>query len=353
MNAARTPREPWLAVFLSWNTWGLGQVYAGHVVRGVVLLLAGSGATVGGALWGASPSGNVFAGVSLFVLGLLLGFVAAWDAHRCASRANPPEFETARRQSKDPWLALFLSTLLPGMGHLYLRKWGWAALMGVLLGLSVLAYARVGWGEYALLLVLLLAAIHAYRCAPARHRLSARALAGIALLVLALRSAAWFGPALFVQHVAEPFKITANSMSPTLRAGERFLAWKPGRLAPRHGDVVLFEAPEQVQARLKSAQQNWVSRTVALGGETVEIRDSILYVDGVLETETALGPAERKFEFVGEATPYVVPAGHVFVIGDNTSSSFDSRYFGAISGEAVKGRVTGIFWPLSRMGSVQ
>ena len=139
-------KEPWLAVNLSLLAPGVGQIYAGAKVIGAVILLVWS-AAMGSAAWLAATAALPW----YAPLAILALAVAAWayslpNAHRLARQANTKNMEQKRRSTKDPYLAAFLSRLLPGAGYLYLGRGGIAlgvwmvtialAAVGVLLGLG-------------------------------------------------------------------------------------------------------------------------------------------------------------------------------------------------------------------------
>ena len=86
------------------------------------------------------------------------------------------------------------------------------------------------------------------------------------------------------------------------------------------------------------AGTNYVKRIVAIAGDTVEIRDGVLYVNGEPEQTTkAVGitlPEEGIVEY-----PYVVPEGSFFLVGDNREGSVDSRSFGALPASSIRGKL--------------
>jgi signal peptidase I len=129
--------------------------------------------------------------------------------------------------------------------------------------------------------------------------------------------------------VAEPFAIPSASMAPTLQAGDRVIADKLAYrfVAPRPGDLAVLEAPDgQVLAK----------RIVAVGGQRVEIRDGVLFVDRTPRREPYVDHETVDGFFFG---PAQVPPGSVFVLGDNRGDSEDSRDFGAVPREHLIGRV--------------
>ena len=144
--------------------------------------------------------------------------------------------------------------------------------------------------------------------------------------------------------VAEPFAITTGSMDPTLRAGDSALATKFAyRLAgPERGDVVLFEAPGGAPT---------IKRVVGLPGDTVAVRDGVLFVNGEKTVEGYVDYALTDATFFG---PTDVPEGHVYVMGDNRTQygSEDSRMFGVVATDEIVGEAFFVNWPLDEIGPI-
>lgn len=133
----------------------------------------------------------------------------------------------------------------------------------------------------------------------------------------------------------EPVVVPTASMSPTIEPGEH-LAVRHGLGVgdPVAGDVVLVEAPDG---------ELMVKRVVALGGQRVGIADGRLVVDGEVQSEPYTDVDALDSVYFG---PVTVPAGHVFVLGDNRFGSEDSRVYGSLPLSAVQGTVLGVWWPL-------
>lgn len=91
-----------------------------------------------------------------------------------------------------------------------------------------------------------------------------------------------------------------------------------------------------------------------MGGQTVDLRDGRVYVDGVLQDEpyTRGEPSYPLTPYYGLTIdyPYTVPEGGLWVMGDNRTNSQDSRYFGAIKESSVTGKAIFIYWPLTDVG---
>ena len=94
--------------------------------------------------------------------------------------------------------------------------------------------------------------------------------------------------------------------------------------------------------------EDLIKRVVAVGGETIEIRDNQVFVDGVPIDEPYLYPGTDMPDF----GPVAVPEGDVFVMGDNRNHSKDSRVFGAIPADSIVGKAFVRIWPLGRIGGL-
>jgi signal peptidase I len=156
------------------------------------------------------------------------------------------------------------------------------------------------------------------------------------------------------------FWIPSGSMEETLQIGDRVIVNKLSyRIGdPGRGDVIVFEPEtfehESVATKvsrnllesvgLRTPQSDLIKRVIGLPGETVEIHDNHVYVDGnpIDEPYLADGLVMR------DQGPWEVPASHYFVMGDNRNSSNDSRVFGAIARDRIVGRAFSVVWPPSR-----
>ncbi|MDQ3384423.1 MAG: signal peptidase I [Actinomycetota bacterium] len=151
-----------------------------------------------------------------------------------------------------------------------------------------------------------------------------------------------FAVALVVKtFLIQAFYIPSESMFPTLTEDDRVLVNKLSyRLHDvNRGDLVVFERPP---GEPDSDVKDLIKRVVAVEGETIEERDGALYVDGEPLDEPYLQPGIES----NDLTRVVVPADHVFVMGDNRGASRDSRFFGPIEEDLILGRAFVKVWPL-------
>lgn len=152
---------------------------------------------------------------------------------------------------------------------------------------------------------------------------------------------------LFTRFVMQPYEIPSGSMESTIEVGDRVFSEKVSYAfgEPKQGDIITFEDPSNPDRVL-------IKRVIATGGQTVELIDGTVYVDGVALDEPYTSGKPSNDLYSGLEYPYTVPDGHVWVMGDNRTNSADSRAFGAIPLESVTGHAVLRYWPLDRIGTL-
>jgi signal peptidase I len=164
--------------------------------------------------------------------------------------------------------------------------------------------------------------------------------------------------------LVQPFWIPSESMLPTIEVNDRVmvnkLAYTWGE--PQRGDVVVFRDPREEEeeesipeAVIRSVleavgirtrgRDDLIKRVVGLPGETVEVRDNRVVIDG-----TPLDEPYLEEVFMPDEPQITVGDDQVFVMGDNRNASFDSRRFGPIALEDVVGEAFVTIWPISHFG---
>lgn len=149
--------------------------------------------------------------------------------------------------------------------------------------------------------------------------------------------------------IAEPRYIPSDSMVPTLQVRDRLIVEKVSyRLHPPvTGDIVVFDPPPQLQLQGYAKDQAFIKRVIGQPGQTVKITNGKVYVnDQPLQEPYIAEPPEYRWG------PQTVPAGAVFVMGDNRNNSNDSHVWGFLPTSNIIGRAWLRFWPFDRWGSI-
>ena len=175
---------------------------------------------------------------------------------------------------------------------------------------------------------------------------------------------------LLTSYVVQPYEIPSGSMEDTIEIGDRVLSEKVTSHAsdPQQGDIVTFLAYEDpangdiythesdadatVQERLE--EKVLIKRVIATAGQTVDIADGAVYVDGeqLVESYTD-GAVTTELEGSDIEFPYTVAEGELWVMGDNRTNSKDSRFFGGVPVQSVTGRAVFCYWPTDRIGLLE
>ncbi len=267
---------------------------------------------------------------------------------------------------KDPLVALMLAFLFPGLGQMYsgraLRGIGFLMVHLSFVGAAAafMFHPAMKTNRYFLLpvfffvifevFVIIDAYLFTKRSNPACRRPGIRKVFiplgviffmfvanGNTLLALAMK-----------RYIAPVARVRSNSMRPRLVVGDWFLinkmVYRQG--SPRPGDVVFFDFHLDDRVVVK--------RVIARGGEAVEIKDGDIYIDGRLRDVP--GAADVYYRNGGEfgraGKSVVVPPGYYYVLGDNSETSIDSRYWGFVPSENIIGRAHKIIYPFDRSGAV-
>ncbi len=150
----------------------------------------------------------------------------------------------------------------------------------------------------------------------------------------------------------QSYHIPSESMEETLLKGDflfankfiygakvPFVDWRfPAVRQPKPGDIVIFKWPVD-------GKTDYIKRCVAVEGQTVEVRGKKLFIDGKEQKEDY-----AKYIYGNRARrnygPYVVPKGHIFVLGDNRDNSYDSRFWGPVNMKFLRGKALFIYFSI-------
>lgn len=141
----------------------------------------------------------------------------------------------------------------------------------------------------------------------------------------------------------EVYRVEGASMESTLHTGDRVLVnkWLYLWRMPEKGEVIVFQYP-------KDPSRDFIKRVVAVSGDTVEIREGKVFVNGELLQEVASTLTDRE-----TWAPHLVEPDTVWVLGDNRSNSDDSRYFGSVHRTQIRGMAFYRVWPMTAMTWVE
>jgi signal peptidase I len=172
--------------------------------------------------------------------------------------------------------------------------------------------------------------------------------------------------------VVKPYRIPSGSMEPTLAIGQRVLVDRIGNdfFAPSVGDIVVFHPPAGASDQVCGADHypstevcpkptpqeakstNYIKRVVAGPGDTIAIRNGHVVLNGKLQKEpfanfAGCGGGAPDCNY---PTPFKVPPGYYFMMGDNRDMSDDSRFWGPVPRSWVIGEAFATYWPPDRIG---
>ncbi len=165
----------------------------------------------------------------------------------------------------------------------------------------------------------------------------------------------------------QPFYIPSRSMVPELLVNDRVMVSKVSYWfdEPEQGDVIVFvnpatpigdeSIPEAVVRSVLEAlgirsngTEDLIKRVIAVGGQTIEIKENRIFVDGVALSE----PYLPEGVFMSDMAPRQIGEGELWMMGDNRNESSDSRVFGPVDAESVVGKAVIRIWPVDRLGSL-
>jgi signal peptidase I len=151
--------------------------------------------------------------------------------------------------------------------------------------------------------------------------------------------------ALFIRaNVVQAFKIPSGSMLNTLLIGDHLLVNKFifKIKYPKRGDLIVFKYP-------KDLNKDYIERVVAVGGDKIEIKDKKVYINNDLIKENYVIHNDSRIFHANISPrdnfgPIVIPENSYFVMGDNRDNSFDSRFWGVVDKNLIKGKAFIIYW---------
>jgi signal peptidase I len=267
-------------------------------------------------------------------------------------RPDEPAPPSRRRRI---WLAAVLGLIWPGLGHLYAGApmrglVALAAWLVLIVPLNILARATLDFSKIAVIVgivvaVLLVALVPLDSACTARRRQEeppTRWNRGWIYIVYVVLFALVAQPIAIweINHCwFRKFVIPSEAMMDTLLVGDVVIAdMRKSTLFPvRRGDIVVFRAPPKPEILL-------MKRVIGLPGETVELRDGLLFVDGRSVDEPYVRPDYRERDRKRNVGPVSVSQDHYYVLGDHRNQSADSRFWGFVPRSNLEGRARSIWW---------
>ena len=291
------------------------------------------------------PLAVLFAAVT--IAAFLIGIYALFDAYRTAKKYNTQHNLIPADIKKKPWLAVFLSYILPGIGQFYNKQVlkGLAFIIGaiVLLLIDEVHYLFAVFSIPLYFFVVKDAFESAEKINGTNKKLleqGSKSVRAFVIIMLLLHLLPF--PEIIKAHLIKAYKFPSGSMIPSLLIGDHILIDKISKDFIKRGDIIVFKYPE-------NPNKDFIKRVVGMGGDTIQSKDKIIYINGkplqepyVQYKDSAMRPGS--IEPRDNFGPVIVPRDKYFVMGDNRDHSYDSRYWGYVPRENVKGRVFKIYW---------
>jgi len=255
-------------------------------------------------------------------------------------------------------LAVIWSIILPGLGQIYLGKikrgvvfllgLSLIRILGILYLLSPNTKGFPGFLVIPDLLFYFYIAFDSYRIS---RRIESLASSKRCLAIYIFYIFTVGGLCLYLkENYVQVFKVPAGSMRPTIIESDQIFVDKNSykKSEPKRGDVVVFIGP-------KNRKEKFVKRIVGLPNETIEIKGGAILINGIPVTQPEV---IKKFyyyncgDFAKERQQVKIPENSYFVLGDNSQSSLDSRYWGLVPKSNILGKVYKIYYPFNRSGPI-
>jgi len=160
----------------------------------------------------------------------------------------------------------------------------------------------------------------------------------------------------------QPYQIPTSSMFPTLKPGDKIFVSRlvygpkvpflplriPGFRKPQRGDVIVFVFP-------RNKRKAFIKRLIAKGGEEALIKNGNIYINGKIITSPSISKNYyyNFGKFAEGGKEITIPKDSYFVLGDNSTTSYDSRYWGFVSKKLIIGKAILIWWPPKRIGLIK
>jgi len=224
----------------------------------------------------------------------------------------------------------------------------------VWIGLSFLCSLAAFGGLRPLAILALVFSLVAFRGTRGE---AGRVFRNAALFCLGLSALASVGLAFWVFD-SQPYRVASQSMAPALQSGDRILVAKHHYRfhSVQIGDIVVYRPPDPI---FDPRRPILIKRIVGLPGDRLNVEDERLFRNGRRVEQESMATLRYSMvpaEATGAASlsgETIVPEGMIYVFGDNSARSYDSRQCGGVPVENLRGKVVYRFWPPSRIGVVK
>jgi len=290
--------------------------------------------------------GKIENAVFIASLGIIILIWNVFDPHKTARKRNSEQFENARKQSKDPWLTMFLSNIFYGLGYIYIGKW-W---LTILAAIAFVILSNIFPEILSFFILPIFSAILAYlsyRATPVNRKISKKLAILIASLLPIINYLPWIFIILTKHFILETRYIPSSAMRPTLEVSDRLIIdrYNYRFSEPQRGDIIVFSPTEELTRRGYKA--DFLQRVIGLPGEKIEIKQKKVYInDRPLAEEYILALPAYRFG------PAIVPEDEYFVLGDNRNNSSDSHIWGFVPRQNIIGKADKRYWPLKSQGPI-
>jgi signal peptidase I len=285
--------------------------------------------------------------LSFIITLILIRIGACLDIFLIYRKTGRKDKKPFRGRNNKAWFGVLLTLVLPGLGHLYLKKYLYAVIFVSLyfminqIKMDLYVFSAVS------LIYMIIVVSHLIKQSQCHSLKFFKNHVSCLFFVLAFNSGINLIATTYFSPVAPS---VGSSMEPTIISGDVLVANKYTyrQREPYVGEVVLIKAKD-----FDGKPVNLVKRIVATENEFVTVTDNTVYVNGKIRFNGGRSEEKDNPEPSEEFKPLVVPIEHYFVIGDNLNDSVDSRHVGPIHKDIILGKIVKILWPINRAGLVE
>jgi len=317
----------WAYLLLSFLCPGLGLIISKNYLKGALYFILTTSFFALGSIIIIYPSNKIILGYLFIILSVLGYFFSLLETY-FVNRIYRVQF------GKDPWLATLLTYFFLPLGFWYQKRW-FVGIVFVIVKSGHFYLFPEKSGILSIAIMEIITAVAFYLLLIYKNDFDKRLILKFISFYLCLFFVLSGGILSFKKIFISNSRIIGNSMSPTFQDKDLVLIRKYKYL-PKRCESIAY----------KKDNRQCVGRVVAFEGERVFIKKGkILVNDTVLDLSfdyTSLGDITVR-------KPYIVPQNCAFILGDNSSNSYDSRYFGGVSKEDIQGKVYKIIYPLNRV----